>query len=217
MLLKHKSLYGKYRKEYLKLFSVNPEDYGNITFYEFIREVNDIAKSIKFSNDPKIDEDTRNTFKGDALEIFAEVYFKSSGISTTYGISDYTIIDVSEDYGVDAKGKNANGKDTIIQIKYRVNPAEVIPYEEISKTVASGHLQYQFDLRHPGTIILFSSTYEESYHARNVLGSSFTFIGRRTIEDGPNGVNNNVNFWKILSESVFETINSSMESSPINE
>jgi len=58
-------------------------------------------------------------FKGDLFEIFAEGFYKTVGNDPTIAIRDYTPVNQSEDYGVDATGLDNNGNVVTFSIKFR--------------------------------------------------------------------------------------------------
>ena len=69
----------------------------------------------------EIDKDIVNKYKGDAFELFIEVFVRIFGADMFIGIDpqSYELIDSNDDYGVDSKGIGTNGKIHTIQIKYR--------------------------------------------------------------------------------------------------
>lgn len=85
---------------------------GQETLSGFIDQV--ISNCDKASNryDPK-------TFMGDAFELLVEALCKSMGMTPQIGITDYKVVDIAEDYGVDGVGIGNDGNVATVQVKFR--------------------------------------------------------------------------------------------------
>jgi hypothetical protein len=178
-----------YPEEYLKLFSI-PKDGQNNTLKIFIRalqEMVDPKRGLPFRND-----DDRQKFKGDVLEVLSEVFFTKFNSDPRMGLTDYTPIAVSEDYGVDATGSNANGDLSMVQVKFRSNPNEVVTYAEIARTFTAGVLRHNLDPSKDHTIFVFTTANDVSRQCRAVLHDKLVVVSAPFIK---RTIDNNKNFW----------------------
>ena len=83
-----------YPREYFDLYRMGENGF---TFRQWNNEVISMARRIP-------DEDTRNKFKGDMLEVFSEIFFYQFQSDEGLGITEYQPIEIGDDYGVDARG-----------------------------------------------------------------------------------------------------------------
>jgi hypothetical protein len=145
-------------------------------------------------------------FKGDMLEVLSEIFFTIFQSDEAVGIRDYTPVELADDYGVDAVGVNVNGHKVAIQVKYRSNPADSIPYADIARTFTSAVCQLQMldVVHHPHTIYLFTSADGVSGAYEKVLGRKSVVIARKTIATK---IDNNKNFWRMANEMIVKTLN----------
>ena len=146
--------------------------------------------------DTKQHEDCVNKFKGDSLEILAEIFFKLSGaIDPTYvQLRGYTPCNSSEDFGVDGTGFNANNDEVAVQIKYRANPKSVISYADIARTFADGTVKYKLDLTKPHTILLFTTSNEISLPCKKFF-SDTKILDVLNFDKIDYFIKNNKGFW----------------------
>jgi len=204
--LKSKNHLLSHKEEYYELFAVDPKDYGSITIDEFVKEVSKIANSIHFFDNPDLDRDARNTFKGDALEVFAEVFFGVYFADPALGISNYTPIEKGEDYGVDGIGTNVNDDQAVIQVKYRENPMEMVEYPDVAKTVMAANWKHKIDTSKKASVYIFTTGKGVNFRVEEISGDSMIVINREVIADK---VNHNLTFWKVLSETVYKALDES--------
>lgn len=203
---------GHVKKYYIPccyLFEGFKNRHGNATFDEFLKEVEQISKKgiddnlngkeIHF----RVPEDERFTFKGDMLEILAEIFFKAFANSPEVGITQYTPIPLPEDYGVDGKGMNAAGTSCAVQVKYRDNPMEKILYAEIAKTYTSGKIQLGLPLDTDNCIYVFTSAWEITGACQTVFGKMLRVINREIIS---REIDNNISFWNTAFEEIRDTL-----------
>ena len=169
---------------------------GNTTIpkiKDFVKIIELEIKSLNLS-----DIDKRN-FRGEILEVFAEIFFNLNSTNARYGIKDYTPTTPDTDFGIDAYGKNPAGNDCVIQVKYRKNPAprkeeEKLHWEDLAKTHSSGILDFKFELKEKSTIFLFTTLYERSvsYVCEDRFGSILRIIDRKFLDEE---LYKNKNFW----------------------
>lgn len=147
--------------------------------------------------------EAENNFKGDMLELLAEIFFKNSPFDDRFGLKDYTVADSGSDYGVDATGINVNGHKCAVQCKYRVNPNPIgddqIKYEDLTKTYRDGRRNHNCDLDNPHTIFLFTTANGYSWRIDDQFGDELVFIGRNQLSEI---LHRNVNFWDIAYEQI---------------
>ena len=201
--LKSKNHLLSHKQEFYDLFAVNPKDYDKITIDEFVKEVSKTADSIKFFDNPDLDRDARNSFKGDALEIFAEIFFNVYFADPALGITNYTPIEKGEDYGVDGIGTNVNDQAAAIQVKYRENPMEMIEYPDVAKTVMAATWKHKIDTTKKASVYIFTTGKGVNFRAEEISEDRMVVINREVIADK---VNHNLTFWKILSETVYKAL-----------
>lgn len=149
------------------------------------------------------DEDEQNTFKGDMLEILAEIFFKAFENSPVVGLREYAPIPLEDDYGVDGKGINAIGKHCAVQSKYRSNPFELITYAEIARTYASGRIQLGLDLEGGDCIYVFTTAMGVNIQCQTVFKSMLRVLNKEVIGKE---INNNISFWGYAFKEVAETL-----------
>jgi hypothetical protein len=169
---------------------------SNATLEEYMKAVEIYAKTIK-------DDDARLTFKGDMLEILAEIFFKAFANDPRVGLRNYAPIPLDEDYGVDGQGCNANGKKCAVQVKYRANPLDLVTYAEIARTYASGVVQLGLDLKGDNCIFVFTTANGVNFHCETVFKKMLRILNRPVIE---NEINNNASFWQLAFNEIRETL-----------
>lgn len=177
----------KYRGDIQTLFDI---EVGVKTIGEFVACVE--ALSQKFSSED-INNQNQNVFKGDMLEVLGELFFKSFEHDPSIGLREYDPIDLSEDFGVDGAGVNANGDMCVVQIKYRNNPLDQITYTDLAKTYTSGRCMNGFDLDKPNTIFLLTTGGSVSGSVQTVLGNRVRVIHRDIIAGF---IDDNIGFWQ---------------------
>ena len=181
-----------------------PQAYINIyhqfreggTIREFINVLTQMARNIE-------DYDERNKFKGDMLEVFAEIFFNAFSLDEAVGIKDYTPVPITNDYGVDGFGENANGHKVAIQVKFRSDPSNLVTYGEVAKTYTSGKKQFNLDLDLDKTIYVFTSANGVNHICEEVLNRSLVVIARGEIS---HKVDNNLSFWEFANNKILEKI-----------
>ena len=184
-----------YPEEYLELFRT-PKDGDMDTIREFVNAIERLAgpSGIPFRND-----DDRHKFKGDALEVLAELFFTRFHADPAVGLSEYVPVYLDDDFGVDAKGNNANGDLSVVQVKYRHNPADVVTYADIARTFASGVIQHRLDPSKPRNVFVFTTAKDVSWQCRKVFDDKLVVVGKAFLG---REINNNRNFWKSCHEEV---------------
>ena len=135
-----------------------------------------------------------NKFRGDMLEVFSEIFFTVFGADEGVGISNYEPMDIGNDYGVDATGTNVNGHKVAVQVKYRGNPNDLIPYADIARTYTSATLQLGLSdvANHDHTIYLFTTSSGVTGAFEKVMGRKCVIVNRAIIQ---HKVDNNKEFW----------------------
>jgi len=149
----------------------------NVTFEDFLVEVEKWAVKIK-------DPDEQNVFRGDMLEILAEMFFGAFANDPAVGLTGYTPVPLSEDYGVDGTGNNAAGTDCAVQVKYRGDPTELVTYAEIARTFTSAVLQLGLPLYNGSdNIFIFTSAYDVTVPCKTVMGNKIHILSRGIIKN----------------------------------
>lgn len=170
---------------------------GNWTLRETIAQIEKDARKIN-------DEEDCNKFKGDALEILSEIFFNAFSNDPSVGLVEYSPVNIENDYGVDAIGRNAAGNQVAVQVKYRSNPKELVTYEEMAKTDCSARRHFGIDTIHPDTIYLVTTAIGVTTSCQDVLGRSLKVIGIDILGDY---IRNNHNFWEYAYREVYDYLN----------
>lgn len=187
-----------YPREYFDLYQLAENGF---TFRQWNNEVLRIANSRELN----LDEDARNKFKGDMLEVFSEIFFYQFQTDEALGITEYQPIEINDDYGVDARGINVNGKQTAIQVKYRSNPDDKISYADIARTFTSAVLQLHMKdvIDNDRTVFLFTNAGGVTGAFDTVMQKKTVIITRGVISTK---VDNNVTFWKNAFDMMWKTL-----------
>lgn len=187
-----------YPREYFDLYQLAENGF---TFRQWNNEVLRIANSRELN----LDEDARNKFKGDMLEVFSEIFFYQFQTDEALGITEYQPIEINDDYGVDARGINVNGKQTAIQVKYRSNPEDKISYADIARTFTSAVLQLHMKdvIDNDRTVFLFTNAGGVTGAFDTVMQKKTVIITRAVIATK---VDNNVTFWKNAYDLIYRTM-----------
>ena len=146
-------------------------------------------------------------FKGDMLEVLSEIFFTIFQGDEGLGIREYTPVEIAEDFGVDATGVNVNGHKVVVQVKYRSNPDDLIPFADIARTFTSAVCQLRITvvIQHPRTVYLFTISNGVTAAFQKVMGDKTVLVNRATIATK---IDNNCNFWKMAFEMMMTTLQS---------
>ena len=147
--------------------------------------------------------DNRMAFRGDALELLAEYLLKSSPNHTKHGISEYTIIPLHEDFGVDATGINIMKNNVVVQCKFRRNPLNLVHYSDLARTFTSGVISYNLDPKAKKNLWLVTTANDANYNAHKILGKRLHVLGRSHLQSQVDG---NPMFWSNYLESVKKSL-----------
>lgn len=185
-------------REYFDLYRMGENGF---TFRQWNNEVLRIANSRELN----FDDDAKNKFKGDMLEVFSEIFFKQFESDESLGITEYQPIEINDDYGVDARGINVNGKQTAIQVKYRSNPEDRISYADIARTFTSAVLQLHMKdvIDNDRTVFLFTNAGGVTGAFDTVMQKKTVIITRGVISTK---VDNNITFWKNAYDLIYRTM-----------
>jgi len=186
----------KHYKPVCLIFEAFKDRAEGATLENYIKEVEKHAGNIQ-------DEDARMSFKGDMLEVLAEIFFKAFENNPAVGLRDYTPIPLDEDYGVDGKGVNANGAGCAVQIKYRSNPFDLVTYAEIARTYTSANVQLALDLKGNDRIYVFTTALDANIQCHTVFKGMVRVLGKEAIS---REINNNQNFWLFAFDEIKETL-----------
>lgn len=188
-------------KKYYKPCCIIFEDFKdrngvNATLAEFIGSIETHSKDVT-------DEDARLSFKGDMLEILAEIFFKATATSPIHGLKNYSPIPLKEDYGVDGQGVNATGARCAVQVKYRHNPFDSVLYAELARTYASATIQLKIPMDEDNCLWVFTTANEVTSSCNHVFGKRLRVINRNIIHQE---ITNNVSFWDFAFNEIQETL-----------
>jgi len=148
---------------------------------------------------PGITLEERMSFRGDALELLTEFLLKSCPSHNRHGVSNYTIIPLREDFGVDATGVNIHGDRVVIQCKFRRNPLDLVSYSDIARTFTSGIISYELDPEAKKNVWVITTANDANIIAHKVFGSRLHVLGCSHLKAQ---VDSNLTFWSGFLESV---------------
>lgn len=145
------------------------------------------------------------------LEILAELFFKAFFCSPIVGLTEYTPVPIVEDYGVDGTGINAAGKPCVVQVKFRIDPTNLVLYEEMAKTYTSGRLQLKLPLEGDNCVYVFTSANGVTIACQTVFGKMLRVLSHDIIS---NEINNNVTFWNFAYTEIESTLKAYLSNTP---
>lgn len=190
---------ASYPDAYLELFQA-PKDGQEDTLREFVNAVERMVGPKKLDIR---DQKRRYKFKGDALEILAELFFTRFNCDPAFGLTDYKPTNPNDDFGVDATGINANGDLSVVQVKYRRNPANEIRYKDLAKTAIDGIYNFGLDGKRDYNVFVFTTADDVQWQCKKRFGKHLVIINRALIK---RTIDNNRNFWKLAFGAVQEYI-----------
>ncbi len=138
--------------------------------------------------------------KGELFELFAEIFFAIYHADPRYGVREFSFkYDDSyvKDYGVDGYGINANGDNSVVQVKFRSNVTNEIYWNDIAKTVAQGYAIGHLSNRQRDTVWLFTNCKGGYYTIKDAISGMFHCINGKMIDGEVAG---NDSFWKSAVE-----------------
>ena len=177
---------SRYRAECWEIYH---PDTGARTIDDFVHLVDRLSKKHVVEDN----HDAANTFKGDMLEVFSEIFFGEFTSDPMVGVRDYKPVPLSEDYGVDATGINVVGEAVVVQCKFRSNPSEAITYEDMAKTYTAGRKRHGISLEKEDTVFLFTTCNNVTRPCEEVFGRQLRLVGRSVISYRLG--NDNETFW----------------------
>lgn len=106
----------------------------------------------------------QNTFKGDALELFAEYLIKTNESDNRIGIYGYTPVHSTneQDIGVDGFGKGENGNPATVQVKFRHGGHILTDEDGLSRFSNTSLRQYGVKLEDTKNMLLITTGNEVS-------------------------------------------------------
>jgi hypothetical protein len=159
----------------------------------WVREVEKTAEETNWLKIlPGKDEEYKNTFKGDALELLGEYELKLCPSHNKHGLSNYTVVPLQEDYGVDATGLNVQNEIVVVQYKFRTNPLDVIHYSDLARTFASGITQFNLNSQAKKNLWLVTTGQDANSNAHKIFGSRLHVLGYNHLRKQVDG---NTIFW----------------------
>lgn len=193
-----------------------PSNKSTITFLENNPFIDDFLQRCRWNPDEYWEATTKqlegflyanelNKFRGDMLEVFAEIFFTVFGADEAVGISQYEPIDIGSDFGVDAIGRNVNAHKVAIQVKYRSNPSDVICYADIARTFTSAVLQLGMEdvVNNDHTIYLFTTANGVTGAFDKVMGRKVVIVNKAIIQ---HKIDNNKEFWSRAADMICNTL-----------
>lgn len=203
------------------IFDINHTSFKNLLIKGFdfkslfnVSTISELSKKIIDESNNHIDYgylDSKSTrgsdkLKGDLFEIFAEIFFKLTSSDNRVGITDYSVVKDTEDYGVDGVGTAINGLPATIQVKFRSNPTELLTIKDLNNLHGISYKKYNVPVGADNNIIIFTNCAGVHWNtSTNVLSSStltYGYYGQSANYNLKNLVDNNTSFWKNLQDMV---------------
>ena len=143
-------------------------------------------------------------FRGDLFEIFAEVFFILNKSDNRVGIYEYEPVYSDDDYGVDGFGKNIDGLNSTIQVKFRLNPMYELLERDIKQFWSQSVKLYGVDHNQSNNMIIFTNCKGVYWHTLDKM-----YFGDLRVINGDfisRFIDNNEGFWNSFRELVKETL-----------
>ncbi len=205
-MLKH-NVVNSYGNEYFELYRSMYEEFKDgATIREWTNRMRQILNAVQFRGNEEEILDQQNKFKGDQLEVLAEIFFNAFKNDEGVGIKDYTPVQIGDDFGVDATGINVNGHKVAVQVKYRSNPVDdLISYADLARTYTSANLSLGNEdiTRYDNTLYLFTTAAGVTGAATKVFGKKLVIINRNIISTK---IDNNKNFWEQAYNLIYQKL-----------
>lgn len=198
-MLKHPSLQDN-KEFYLELFRSFDDNIVGSDF-EFANHstINQFIKKVEWYSRKHKDNNEKHNFRGLTFEIFAEIFFKFFQNHPVFGITNYNLIPVDSDHGVDATGINPDGSVCAIQIKFRVDAHSAIIYSDLAKMYMSGVEQHGIDPKKKNVFVVLTTSKKVTPNAMKIFGDRLLPITRNTIS---HLIDNNIDFWEFARNEI---------------
>ena len=158
-------------------------------------------------NEDNTDDDILNgkyKFIGDLFEIFAEVFLKIYSSDNRIGIYNYQPVPPEDDYGVDGFGKNINGENCTVQIKYRGNPIYELKERDIKQFGYQSIVKYDVDKHSKNNMFIFTNCIGLHWNTEvNVFNDKMNVINGEMISKM---IDNNEPFWNSFKDIMIRTV-----------
>ncbi|MDP1712910.1 MAG: DEAD/DEAH box helicase family protein [Candidatus Nanopelagicaceae bacterium] len=146
-----------------------------------------------------------NKFKGDGLECLVEFIIKKFGTHPHIGISDYELIPVSDDTGVDGKGKSAlDGKPVTVQVKYRqANHLLTANGDHLTNFAWTSVRKFGVDIASSNHMLIFT-TAEDVHHftQQEMLDGAVKVLNRQALRELTDQMQG---FWSSFKEALLSS------------
>jgi predicted helicase len=150
----------------------------------------------------KVHELDRNKFKGDCMELLTECLFTLAPVNSAFGLTNYKHVPLSNDYGVDGIGTNANGDICAVQVKFRADADKQISFNEVGHVFLAA-VNRGVDPAKLHNIILVTNTVGVTTACKQEFGPRAIVLGAAELR---REIDNNVTWWKHANELVEELI-----------
>ncbi len=184
--LTHLKFWDPLHRRLLK--SILTECVKTLDFQTFMNEM----EKLQVTDTKECTMESLNCLKGDLFELFAEIFFKIYESHPSVGLTNYEVVDLVDDLGMDASAVNVSGQPCAVQVKYRANPLEEITYGDICKTYRQATTKYNIPIGVDNTFYLFMSCYDITHVLKKDFGNELNTIGKREIQAM---CDNNKTFW----------------------
>ena len=186
-------------KDIFKVFDVT-------TLQSLSNNIIKYSKKYWFEIEEAIDSNyTKEKMLGDLFEIFAEVFFKITSPDNRVGISDYTVINGSEDYGIDGIGIK-NNKKCSVQVKFRSKPKDILTIKDLKNFQGLSYSE-EYDISNQGkNLIIFTNSIGIHWNTEtNVLRTTTITYGNygNSVDYSLSAlIDGNLSFWKQLNRMI---------------
>jgi len=147
-----------------------------------------------------------NKYKGDAFEMFVEMFLNAFKFDNRFGLTNYTPVLV-EDNGVDGVGYNSQGQKSVVQVKYRGDSNYILEgnQDHLQHLMSDGMATHdvvlaKIDKDEQYKHYIFSTAKDLNYYTKeSVFKNAVYHFGRK---DFKYMLDNNKPFWDYCRELV---------------
>jgi hypothetical protein len=145
-----------------------------------------------------------NDYKGDGFELLIEALIKLSPADNRLGIFDYSIVDKSDDVGVDGYGVGIDGKACTVQVKYRSDNTVNLTSnnDHLANFASSSFIHYGVEPASNTNMVVFTTAKGLHYYTdENMFKNKVRCIGHNELREL---LDNNYGFWNSLRTLIHE-------------
>lgn len=136
-----------------------------------------------------------NDYLGDGFEFLVEALIKLSPIDNRIGVTDYKLVQKTDDTGVDGYGVGINGKPATVQVKFRSKTDTVLTANQshLSNFVMSSLLKFNVDKEDVNNMLIITTADGLHHFTKDTMfDGKVRCIGNNELRQL---IDNNILFW----------------------